>query len=334
MSWDIIGHEWAARLLQQHLANKQVRHAYLFTGPDSIGKRTLALRFAQALNCETVKASADPCGECRACRLTLQQSFPDLHIVQADETGSVLRVGQIRVLQRQLALTPYEGTWRIAMLLRFHEANDSAANALLKTLEEPAAQVVLLLTARSAESLLPTIVSRCEVIPLRPLSTRALSKALELRGESPDRAQLIAGISAGCPGRALRMVSDPELLEMRNDLIDDFVGLLSSNRAARFVYVERLTRAREPAGRRGKAEEALLTWLSLWRDVLIVITSAQANAHNPDRNVEMERLASRLNRNQVFEALQATMRTLEVIHKYGNVRVALETLMLDLPQIA
>ena len=129
-------------------------------------------------------------------------------------------------------------------------------------------------------------------------------------------------------------MNDPELLERRNGLIDDFVKLVSSNRADRFVYVERFTRAREAAGGRFKSEEALLTWLSLWRDALIVGTRAEASAHNPDRTAELEWLATSLDVEQMHAALQATMRTIEAIRGYGNVRIALETLMLDLPQIA
>lgn len=334
MSWDIIGHEWAVRLLKKHIVSRQVRHAYLFTGPDSIGKRTLALRFAQALNCQTAVQDGSVCGTCRACRLTLEGKFPDTHIIEAEEGATVLRVDQIRDLQRQLALTPYEAKWRIAVLLRFHEAHDSAANALLKTLEEPSPQVVLLLSARSVESLLPTIVSRCELFNLRAPTRDQLEKALVGLGESEQRAHLLAAISVGCPGYAIQAIEDPEILENRGKVLDDLIHLLKKNRAMRFAFMEEATRGKNLQSQREKAEDTLITWGSLWRDVLIRTTDASAETQNPDRREDIEHLASVLSREQVFRALQNTMESLDAVQSFGNVRMILETLMLDLPRLS
>lgn len=329
----MIGHEWAVNLLRKHVAAGQVRHAYLFTGPDAVGKRTLAFRFAQALNCENSVEPGEPCGECRACRLTQDQVYPDLHIVEAEHVGGVLKVDQVRQLLRQLSLTPYEGRWRVGVFLRFQEANDSAANALLKTLEEPAPKVVLLLTARSAEALLPTIVSRCEVIPLRTLASSELARALEGRGEKAERAELLAGLSSGRPGRALQVAQEPKILEKRLEIIDEFLSLLRMNRAERFAYAERLTRHREPAKRRENAAEVLEVWLSLWRDTMIFAYEAEAAAQNPDRKQELEQLTTKLSGEQVAASLRSTEHTLNAVQQYANVRLALETLMIDLPQV-
>lgn len=334
MSWDIIGHAWAVRLLQKHIQQQQVRHAYLFTGPDSIGKRTLALRFAQALNCEAPPAPGEACGNCRSCRLILDQTHPDLHIVQAESVGGILKVEQIRILQRQLALTPYEGKWKIALLPRFHEANDSAANALLKTLEEPAKHVVILVTARALDNLLPTIVSRCELLALRILSKGDLKAALQARGEASETAELLAAISAGRPGRSLTFTRTPELMEKRAKLIDDLIHLLSESRSGRFNYVAQLTKGRDSSIHRERAEELLLTWMSMWRDLLLLCSGADAGSYNPDRKDDLSRLAERLDTNTAYANLSATRETLRTVRQFGNVRLALETLMLDLPRLS
>jgi len=362
MAWDMIGHEWAINLLSQHLATSKVRHAYLFTGPDAVGKRTLALSFAQALNCEAPPAPGETCGECRACRMIPKQKYPDLHVVEVGQLdrkvdvksdlqvvkgqhgndakdmrreSSEVKVKQIRLLQRQLALTPYEGRWRVALLLRFWEASSNAANALLKTLEEPSPQVVLLLTARSAESLFPTIVSRCEVIPLRTLARAELEAGLVARGIADDRASLLAGLSAGRPGWALQLAENPEQLERRTALLEDLFSLLGKTRGERFNYAamfkpsrrESLSKVRE------RAVETLETWLSLWRDVMIIAFGAMASEQNPDRRSDLERLASGIDSLQVVDAVQATRRTLQAVHQYSNIQLAMETLMLDLPRL-
>ena len=339
MNWELIGHEWAVNLLSRHIASDQVRHAYLITGPDGVGKRTLAMRFAQALNCTDSKKPGEFCGQCRACKFVQRKQFPDLHIVEAEDVGGILKVEQVRELQHQLALSPYEGKRRVALLLRFHEANDNAANALLKTLEEPAPKVVMLLTAQSKETLLPTISSRCEILQLRDVSSDQIEEALVERGEGHEKAALLARLAAGRPGWAFQYASNPELLDERTEHLEDLINLIKTDRLERFKHIERLTRAWEQERKRGgehprlRALGALEHWVSLWRDAMMLAYDATAEQRNIDREQDIQMLVSALPPEQISEILGKLEQSKRDLQKNANVRLVLETLMLDLPRI-
>ena len=170
----LVGHEWALHLLLNGLAVGRFSHATLICGPPNIGKTTLARIVAQALNC-TGPAPA-PCGDCRSCHKVASGNHPDVRIL--DAPGQTLKIDQVRELQREMSLSPYEGRWRVAVLCDFERATMEAANALLKTLEEPPGYVALLLTATQPDLLLPTIVSRCQLLSLRALPINQVREAL------------------------------------------------------------------------------------------------------------------------------------------------------------
>ena len=339
MNWEIIGHEWAVNLLGRHIANDNVRQAYLITGPDGVGKRTLAMRFAQALNCSESTKPGEICGQCRACIFIQRKQFPDLHIVEAEDVGGILKVEQIRELRHQLALSPYEGKTRVALLLRFHEANANAANALLKTLEEPASKVVMLLTAQSKETLLPTISSRCEILPLRDVSRGQIEEALIERGEEFEQAALLARLAAGRPGWAFHYASNPDLLDERTENLQDLLNILQTGRLERFKHVERLTRDWERERKRGGAHPRLRAmgvlehWVSLWRDAMMLAYDTTAEQRNVDRAEDIQMLVSALSPGQISEYLNKIEQLKRDLQKNANVRLAIENLMLDLPRI-
>ena len=149
----IVGHDWAVDILRAAIRHERVGHAYLITGPAQVGKTTLARTFAQALNCQAADVAARPCGKCRPCQLIAADRHTDVRLLQP-EVGSrgnpIIKIDQIRTLQQELSLAAYEARWKVAILRQFEAANASAANAFLKTLEEPPRQVVLLMTATDA----------------------------------------------------------------------------------------------------------------------------------------------------------------------------------------
>lgn len=337
MTWEMIGHAWAVKLLQQHLAFREVRHAYLFTGAEHIGKRTLAVRLAQALNCQKPAQPGERCGECRPCRQIAAGTFPDLHIVERQDDASQIKIDQVRDLQHQLALSPLEGTWRIALLSGFEEANEEAQNAILKTLEEPPARVVLLLTGRSTETLFPTVVSRCEVLGLRPPTASIIEDALRSRGAEHEKARLLSVLCQGRPGLALRMLEDETLLETREAEIEDLLQVAGMGRIDRFAFAERMSaRQRKDVDletRRRAALSVLETWLSLWRDVMLLSYGDRVTLGNPDKAQAAASLSAALGPENAVAGLRALEQSVEGIRRNANLQLALEDLMLNLPTL-
>jgi len=160
MQWNLLGHETAIKFLKNHAKPGKTRHAYLITGPDGVGRETLALSFAKTLNCQNPPAEGEFCGKCLACRQIEEHRYPDLMILRVNEGSKDLKIDQIREMQQTLALAPYQSPYRIVLIPDFQHATIGASNALLKSLEEPPSKALLILTADARESLLETIASR------------------------------------------------------------------------------------------------------------------------------------------------------------------------------
>lgn len=320
-AWPVVGHEWAVTQLQRAAAEQRIAHAYLISGPEHVGKMTLARALALALNCT---ADAPPCGRCRACTLINASKHPDVQIIAPD--GRSLKIDQVRALEHDLALRPVEARFRVAVFDQFETATIEAQNALLKTLEEPPDYAVLILVAADPELLLPTIVSRCQQIPLRPLTVAQVRDALIARWRvEAGHADLLAHLSGGRLGWAVRAAADPSLLAARATALDDLIELLTSDRVRRFAYAETLTKNPE------RTREVLNVWRTWWRDVMLLGSGSQAALVNIDRGSQLQTLARQVNAAQAKAAAGACGRALWQIDRNATPRLVMEVLLLDLP---
>ncbi|MCC6300646.1 MAG: DNA polymerase III subunit delta' [Anaerolineales bacterium] len=326
-NWNLTGHNWAVDMLKKHIVRDATRHAYLFAGAPGIGRRTLAVRFAQALNCASPLEAGVPCGACRDCRQIESLKHADLTVVESESEGGILKVDQIREARKMLTLKPFQSKYRVALFLRFHEANDNAANALLKTLEEAPSYAVLILTADNPEQLLPTIVSRCEALRLRPLSVDEVQKELETRGLETGRAKLIAHISGGRMGYAIRLIEDDSLLEQRDERLNDLLSLLPASRVEKFSYADKLSKDKDAM------RQTILFWLSYWRDVMLRSANAETPLVNVDRNVEIEDIASRMDLSASRRVVSRLETSLTQMDRNVNSRMLAEVLLMDLPKV-
>ena len=232
----IVGHEQAISVLTSAAATGRVAHAYLFAGADGIGKRTTALAFAAALNCQQQGESA--CEECISCRKIASGNHPDLAIVERD--GAFIKIDQVRLIGRMAQSRPYEGKYRVFLILDAHWLNPAAANALLKTLEEPGTNMVLILISANPQQLLPTVLSRCHRLNFNPLSPEKIEKILlDQQKYEPETARLLARLSGGSLGWVYQ--ADLEtIVEHRRDLLQALAVLDGTDEVAVTAFADRL----------------------------------------------------------------------------------------------
>jgi DNA polymerase III subunit delta' len=328
--WPIIGHEATIELLRHGLATGRVAHAYLFAGPPAIGKFALAGAFARALNCT---AEAAPCGQCRACRLIGQNRHPDVRVVQLLEDKREISIDQIRTVLHEASLKPYEATWKVFIIRDVETMNEESANCLLKTLEEPPPQVVLMLTAPTPEALLPTLVSRCQPVPMHPLPIAQIETALMSQfGCDRPRASLLARLSIGHIGWAIQAAGDQAILDNRQRLLDRLAGFSHATRVDRLAFAaEQGQRYGKDVAERESVHAVLDLWNTWWRDLLLAKAGCQNMMVNADRAEALQKEAHRYSLAQIRAFLESLRAAGQQLRQNVNPRLALEVLVLAVP---
>ena len=332
--WRTIGHERALRTLQRGLAEGRVSHAYLLAGPRHVGKMTLALDVARMVNC---LADDRPCGECVQCGRVEAGLHSDVRVLGLDAGGPAegrtrvaIGIDQVREVQREASLKPFEGAYRVFILNGAELLSEEAANSLLKILEEPPEQVVLLLLTSDAGGLLPTIVSRCQQLELRPLPETLLAGELESRySVDGDRAREIARLSGGRLGWAFRAVDEPDLLDKRDRRLEAIEGAIRGDLEQRFSYAADF--ALSFARLRDTAYQELTLWLEWWRDALMIKGGVPELSANLSRRDLIRAATDRLSLQEIAGVMEAIRQTADRLERNVSPRLAAEELMLALP---
>lgn len=272
---DILGQAHALKLLRSYLANDTIPHAFMFLGPDGVGKKTTARLFAMALNCldpsfisnhnngQAVRAGAGKfgCGQCRACRLIAQNKHPDILHLAPD--GAFIKVDQIRRLIDALSLKPVEARMRAVIMENAQQLNPAAANALLKTLEEPYPATIFMLTAPAAAEVMPTILSRCQRVTFQPLSADTLQALLPDYGLQTQNRELVAYLSGGSLSRARELLK-PEIMRRRMWLLTEMAALPNAPPARLLSLANELNKNKR------NLDFELNVMLSWFRDVIVL----------------------------------------------------------------
>jgi DNA polymerase-3 subunit delta' len=296
---DLLGQEHATKLLKQSIARRRLAHAYLFAGPDGVGKKTCAQIFARALNC--LEGGEEPCERCTACN---KEFHPDIHLLEPK--GASLRIEQIRELQNSVVYKPYEGNWKLYLLEDADKLTEAAANSLLKTLEEPPAATIFVLLTAKPEKILPTIRSRCQQINFRPIGQEKILHFLAERYHEIDEKQrtLAASLAEGSLGKACSLLEDQQALA-RVEEVKELYQALGNDKLAPFTIAEKWSSRKDELGDFFQIL-TLLYRQSLWE------------------NIEGPKLKGN------YTSLVAIEKTEAALARNANVQLALEQLLLSL----
>lgn len=330
MSWAaVIGQPLAVRLLRQAVTGDRVSHAYLFTGPDGVGKRTVALELAKALNCAAPTPQGGACDQCISCRKLSANppTHPDLTVIQPE--GRFIKTDQIRELQSTMYARPNEGKVRVAMIDGADRMNPEAGNRVLKLLEEPPAYAVLILLTHNMSGVLPTLISRCQVVNFSPLSPDDVAKALRNQaGLEQGQANVYAALSGGSIGRALAMAQEPAVAQRREETREFLLKLRDLDDLALISFAEALE----------KQKEHLDAWLELalvWlRDALLVAqTGSSQLVINSDKLAVIQMLGEELGPAKLLDMLAAVTDARARLQRNANARLVLDVLLVRLGDI-
>ena len=309
----IIGHHQILKQLYHAIASNRVAGAYLFVGVANVGKETVALNFAKSINCRTSDEGA--CGTCLSCRKADDGNHPDLQIIRP--SGAWIKIDQIRELQKRIIYRPLEGVRKVYILTEAERMNLEAANCLLKTLEEPPADSGLILLTTNLDALLPTIRSRCQIIPFHPLVVSELAGHLMERFDiDQSQALRVAATTGGAVGKALTLLQDGASFEEEIPEI-----MIANNRLDAFRIAEKWTQQPE-------ALDHLVTW---YRDLVLLHQGAPADLLTHVHHVEqLKQLTARYSRLQLQSAIKAIFETKAMLQRNVNATLALEVLALKL----
>lgn len=327
----ILGQEKAIGFLKKVIKGDKIPHAYLFTGIEGTGKRTTALALARAVNCEN-PVNADSCGECRVCRQMESGNFPDYYSIEPD--GQNIKIEQIREFNRSINFKPVLGKYRITIINRAEMMTEEAANSFLKTLEEPPSGNIIVLKVIDPLDLLPTIISRCQKIPFKPLSHDIIEKHLitEL-GETPERASLAARISEGSLSAAIDICED-DFLKEREGILSSITRLPGLSRiqvldmAADFI--KKYSKKKTGAGGIDYFE-LLGIWKSFYRDLILTKEKAPLNMLiNRDYSESLGDISEKMEIENLLDSFLLMDQSQRDLSRNPNVNVAIEKMLLNL----
>lgn len=317
---DILGHDRIVEVLRRSLRSGKTAHSYLFEGVPGCGRKKTALALIQALFCTALPD--DACGVCPSCRKIEGGNHPDIHLLAPLPDKRDISVDQLREMQRELSLRPYEAPRKACIIDPAERLNVSSANSLLKTLEEPPGNALIILLTENAGMLLSTVRSRCQLIRFAPLSPEHVLTLLERSGMAPETAALVAPMSGGSLQKALEL--DNESLAARREAVLSRVSQMNIHKIATVFDA-----AEELSGNRDATLELLDMLLSFFRDA-VHLGAGSGDIVNRSVSSAIETIATRRSLPRNLELLERIYETRRAVQRNANPKLSLDQLFMNM----
>ncbi|MCX5692916.1 MAG: DNA polymerase III subunit delta' [Candidatus Omnitrophica bacterium] len=316
---DIVGQDRAVRLLHELISEDHAGGSYLFIGPRGVGKRTVSIEAAKAINCE--KKGLDACEECVSCGKINSSNHPDVFIIQKEIGSSFIKIDKIRNIIYQAGMKPYEAGKKIFIITNAEDMNEESQNALLKILEEPRENQIFILTSSRISGILATVVSRCKTVKFNLLSQVQIQRFLvERRGFEESKAILFSHMALGSLGRAIAFKENDEIRE-RDKMLNDFFF------KKRAIFREEVCDEKKYAD----LEESLGMLLSWYRDLLVSKFTEDKNIFlNVDRMEEIFSYSAGFSADKLEKDISSVMDTINHVRRNVNPKMALFNMALEL----
>lgn len=315
---DILGQDTPISVLKRSMATGRLAHAYLFEGVEGCGKKATAIALIEAVFC----GKGDGCGLCSSCRKIRSMQHPDMHLIEPD--GTFIKIDQIRSLQKELAYRPFEAPKKACIIDGAERLNQAAGNALLKTLEEPTGNALIILVTSQPSGVLPTILSRCQRLVFHGLSEEMITSYLISKGVDHEPAHLSASLAGGSVKNAME-ISKGTVLSERKQLLTKLFGLSLTDITPLFLAAEELAAEKE------KAVELLEVLTSFLRDMLLH-SACNTDMVNTDLLPLLEEQGRMLSRARIMEKIEQVASTRTALLRNVNTRLALEVLFMRLAE--
>jgi len=323
---DIVGQERAIKILKKSLKENKISSSYIFVGSEGTGKKLTAIEFTKAVNCLNLNKNSEACEDCQSCNEISKQCSPDLKIIEPIKSS--IKIEQIREMRKEIGLKPFKNKKKIYIIDKAEKMTLEASNCLLKTIEEPPYYAIIILICSKADPILPTIVSRCQIVIFGSISSLKIKELLlnKINNLEKDQAEIISKLAQGSIGKAFKLSADKEYFIRREKLLNYLTKILPEKYGDDiFAKVEKMILEIDRI-------EEILEMIKLWyRDILIIKnTRNQKYIVNCDKLEILGKKSQIYSQKMLIDILDYLEQVEEYLIKNVNKRLILERLYIKM----
>ncbi len=340
MQSSIIGNQHIFDFLSKSIANKKLAHAYIFAGPDNLGKATSAILFAKILLCKNSKQDFQNSCDCFSCeKINIHKNIhSDLYILKKEEDKKNISVEQVRGFITKLNMSSFANSYKIGIIKDAADLNENSSNALLKSLEEPKNKVIIILTTSSVDKVLPTIRSRTQILQFNPVNQDLIYDFLvEKHGANRDTAKNISQMSIGRPALAIKLAQEKDFFEKYLIRINTFIAFNKENINTRFNLIEKLINTKKKSSKKLDSRQAtqdvndtIKLWQVITRDLLLLEFDCEDLIKNNVALEELKTIKQKLNTDKLLKLIKMFIKSREYLKANVGAKSVIENIAIQI----